>query len=436
MAMFIRVALEQMVYGGAALTRHQGKAVFVDGGIAGEEVEVEIREEKADYLIGTLSQILVPSPHRIEPRCSLFGQCGGCQWQHIEYAAQLKFKEYILTEQLRRIGGFENPKVLPIIPMEEPWRYRQKARFGLRTVGEKVSLGFYKTGTRHPIELEDCPVLDSQIMTIYRRLRDDCRRSIKPFVGFCTVEVRSSFQAVQILVSRSMRVRQSFEPMGEAVKGLPPVKGFHQRVLRRNAPLGYMTFFGDPLISYQIDGLSFQVQPTSFFQANREQAERMFTNSIELMEINGGRILDAYCGVGVLTLMAARFADEAVGVEIVPSAIEDARANARINQVTNVRFVEGLFQNLLTRFTGERWDGIILDPPREGVAGRKVLRQLARMGPDRILYVSCNPTTLARDCRRLCEHGYTLGLVQPVDMFPHTYHIEAIAFLEKLPSIS
>jgi 23S rRNA (uracil1939-C5)-methyltransferase len=216
------------------------------------------------------------------------------------------------------------------------------------------------------------------------------------------------------------------------MKALPFIKGVHHRVLRRDAPLQYTTLLGDPFITYTVGGLTFHVQPTSFFQVNLLQAERLFSKVLELMEINGGRILDGYCGVGVLTLMASKSANEAVGVEVVPTAIEDAQRNARLNGVDNTTFLEGLFQNMLPQLTQQTWDGIILDPPREGVVVKKALRRIAQFRPARILYISCNPTTLARDCRRLCEGGYTLRVVQPIDMFPHTYHIEAIALLESL----
>ena len=422
-----------MVYGGSALGHREGKAVFVTGGIAGEEVEAEILEEKTDYCLGRAIRVLKPSPDRVEPRCTAFGECGGCHWLHIDYPAQLRFKEHILAEQLRRIGGFEEPTILPIIGMDEPWHYRHKSRFGLRTVGETVSLGFYKPGTRQPVELASCPILESHIFETYARLRDDFKKFIRPFKSFCTVEVRSSPEETQVLINTSSMFRENLDKVVDSTKKLPFVTGIHHRVLRRNAPLQYRTLFGDPVITYTIGERSFQVQPTSFFQVNIRQAEFLFSRAIELMKIEGGRILDGYCGVGVLTFMASKGADEVVGVEIVPSAIEDAKKNAELNSVTNVTFVEGLFQDVLARLGEESWDGIILDPPREGVVVKRALRRIAQLQPPKILYVSCNPTTLARDCRRLCEGGYTLRCVQPIDMFPHTYHIEAIALLEREP---
>lgn len=428
--MFIRVGLEQMVYGGSALGRHGGKAVFVAGGIAGEEVEVDIFKEKADYLVGNVARVLRPSPSRMEPRCPLFGLCGGCHWQHINYSAQLRFKELILAEQLRRIGGFTDPTLLPIMGMEEPWHYRHKSRFGLRTVGEKVSLGYYRPGTHQPVELEDCPILEDNINRVYKKLRDEFKKRLRPFKAFCTAEVRSSVEGAQILISTSSRFQQNLAGVVDGVRELPFVKGMHHRVLRRNVPPRYTTYFGDPFISYTIGEWTFQLQPTSFFQVNLRQAEKLFSRAIELMAISGGRILDAYCGVGTLTLMISKSVQDVTGVDSVPSAIEDAERNAQLNRVENVSFSVGLFQDLLPQLGKEKWNGVILDPPREGVVAKKTLRQLARARPARILYVSCNPTTLARDCRLLCDGGYTLRLVQPIDMFPHTYHIEAIALLE------
>lgn len=428
--MHVRVKLERMIHGGSALGRHGRKAVFVSGGIAGEVVEVEVLEEKADYCLGRVARLLEPSPSRVEPRCPLFGQCGGCHWQHIDYSAQLRFKEQILGEQLRRIGGFADPSLLPILGMEEPWHYRHKSRFGLRTVGERVLLGYYRPGTRQPVELEGCPILEAHINALYAKLRDEFKQWLRPFRGFCTVEVRSSPEGAQVLMNTSTRFQQGLARVVEGLRELPFVKGVHHRLLRRGVSPRYTTYFGDPSIFYTIGGWRFQVQPTSFFQVNLRQAERLFPRAIELLKISGGPILDGYCGVGVLTLMASKSAGEVVGVDSVPSAIEDAERNAQLNGVENATFIEGLFQDRLAQLKGQRWDGVILDPPREGVVVKKALRQLAKIGPAKILYISCNPTTLARDCRRLCDGGYTLRLVQPVDMFPHTYHIEGIALLE------
>ncbi|UCE18809.1 MAG: 23S rRNA (uracil(1939)-C(5))-methyltransferase RlmD [Gemmatimonadota bacterium] len=429
--MIERLRLEKMVYGGSALGQHEGKAVFVAGGIAGEEVDVEIIAEKTDYCLGKALRILKPSPARVEPPCTSFGDCGGCHWQHIDYPTQLKFKEQILAEQLRRIGGFEDPTILDIIGMEEPWHYRHKSRFGLRTVGTTVTLGFYKPGTRQPVELADCPILESHISQAYAKLKDDFKRFFSPFQGFCTVEVRSSPHEAQILINTSSRFQGRLDEVVDGLRTLPFVKGVHHRILRKNAPLQYKTLFGDPFITYTMGEWKFQVQPTSFFQVNIRQAERLFSRAMELMEIKGGRILDGYCGVGVLTLMASKSAEETVGIEVVPSAIEDARRNGVLNGVKNARFLEGLFQNMLPQLAQESWEGIMLDPPREGVVVKKTLRRIAQLRPPKILYVSCNPTTLARDCRRLREGGYTLRLIQPIDMFPHTYHIEALALLER-----
>jgi len=206
----------------------------------------------------------------------------------------------------------------------------------------------------------------------------------------------------------------------------------HQHILRRGEPLRYTTLAGDPYLSYEIGGLTFSLQPMSFFQVNMAQARRLFDRSIELLGTIDGRVLDAYCGVGVMTLLSARTAAEAVGVEIVSMAVDDAKRNAQLNGLANARFVTGLFQEQVLRLGKEAWDVVVLDPPREGIADRMALQVLAVVvHPRHILYISCNPATLARDCRHLTQEGYHLRLIQPVDMFPHTYHIESIALLEK-----
>jgi len=429
--MNIQVRLDKIIYGGRVLGRYNGKVVFVDAdGLEGELVDIQIVEEKKDYIVGKILNIQESSPQRVSSKCKYEQLCGGCQWQHIDYSAQLRFKEQILREQLIRIGGFKQPHIMPIIGMENPWGYRSRSRFILKTVSKGFSLGFYQAGTRAVIDIDYCHLLSQEMNEGYAAVRTVIAAKFDKFHAYCAVEIKSFGDGVLVFFVTSPKFQLSLSEAAQELQGIPVIKGVHQLVVDENQASILKTYFGPAISTYSLEGLSFQVQPTSFFQINLNQAQRLFSNALQLLlPQKNQRILDGHCGVGVLSLLAAREARNVVGVDVVISSISDAEKNSRNNGIKNVRFLCHDLKQAVSRITTPQFDSVILNPPRDGVE-KYTLHWLLETKPARIVYISCNPTTLSRDMKILHQGGYSLTVVQPVDMFPQTYHVESIALLE------
>ncbi|HLF27600.1 MAG TPA: class I SAM-dependent RNA methyltransferase [Anaerolineae bacterium] len=370
--------LESMTYGGDALGRADGKAIFVQGGIAGEQVRAAIIEERGRFARARVVEVLEPSPDRIEPRCAHFGftatACGGCQWQHIAYAAQLRFKAEIVREQLRRIGRIDAAPVRETIP-GPAWSYRNHAQFSVAPEGR---LGFQAARSKRVVAIDECHVVETPIAEWLKSAR------------------RRHTDRVEVRVANG-----EYEGVGVWESNLQ-----------------------SPTSTFQIKDAAFRVSAESFFQVNTALLETLVDQVSSKLDVHSGEtVVDAYCGVGLFTHFIAPLAGQAIGIESSPSAIADARAN--LAQFENVELREGLVEDEFLGI-GDSIDAVVLDPPRAG-CGPKVIAALSERPVKRLVYVSCDPATLARDARQLLDGGYDLIEVQPVDMFPQTYHIEAIA---------
>jgi 23S rRNA (uracil1939-C5)-methyltransferase len=370
-----------MAYGGDALGHAGGQAIFVAGGIAGETVRAQIVEQHRQFARARLVEVLAPAPDRVAPRCPHFGfdaaACGGCQWQHIAYAAQLRFKTHIVREQLQRIGRIADPPVRDALPSLDVWAYRNHARFSVTPGGRP---GFQAARSHRVIPVDVCHIVQPPIL--------DWLRANQP-VG------ESASQRISVRAA-------SFQPPTLAPQASAGVSNFH------------------------IKGVTFRVSAGSFFQVNTSLIETLIDQVItRLAPRQPETILDAYCGVGLLTRFIAPRAGRVIGIESSASASADARVNLAAFERVDLR--EGLVEAILPAIH-DRVDAAVVDPPRAG-CGPQVIRALIEKQIDRLVYVSCDPATLARDIRILIDHGYQLIEVQPVDMFPHTYHIESIALL-------
>ncbi|NIO72650.1 MAG: 23S rRNA (uracil(1939)-C(5))-methyltransferase RlmD [Anaerolineae bacterium] len=399
-----------MAHGGAALGRHEGKVVFVPYAIPGEEVLVEIAEDKGRYARGRLVEVLSPSTQRVPPPCPHFGShgCGGCQWQHIAYEAQLEFKQRIVQDQLERIGRFENVPVKPMIESPEPWRYRNHVQFALDEHGR---LGFMAAESQRVVPIEECyimhPLLDEVFVALDLDLPELKRLSLR-----CGVNT-----------GQRMAVFETHEDEPFELEVDLPVSCVFLLSDGRTA-----TLIGQEYISEILAGQEYRISASSFFQANTPQAEELVRLVRDYLAPTGSEVLlDAYCGVGVFGLSLASEVGQVIGVEESPSAVADACFNAGL--ADNAEFVEGRVEEVLPSL-GAPIDLAVLDPPRQGCAS-EALTALAGLAPGKIVYVSCDPATLARDTRRLVQAGYQLVEVQPVDMFPQTYHIESVALLRR-----
>jgi 23S rRNA (uracil1939-C5)-methyltransferase len=399
--------IESLAHLGAGISRDGGKVTFVPFTVPGDLVKARIVEEKSRFARARLEEVLEPSPDRVEPPCPYFGNCGGCQWQHIAYPTQLHYKTQIVREQLEHAGGLAGVEVRPIIGMEDPWGYRNSARF---TPSPDGQLGFQRHESHEVVAVDNCLILDPSLQELYESLEMDAAelRALTLRAGIRTSERMMVFETehdeppeleVDIPISCALALED-----GRAV-----------------------TLIGLDALHEEVAGRFYRISPTSFFQVNTWGADRLVDVVTRALQPAGyERLLDLYCGVGLFGLALADKVGQVMGVESVPWAIADAVINAE--GLDNVSLAEGFAEEVLPEVEGA-FDLAVVDPPRGGIHPA-ALRALAEKRPRRIAYISCEPTTLARDCAALTGAGYRLRWVQPVDMFPQTYYIETVALLE------
>ncbi|MBC7263289.1 MAG: class I SAM-dependent RNA methyltransferase [Chloroflexi bacterium] len=398
--------MTDMAHGGEALGRFEGQVVFVPYAIPGELVRAEILERRRHFARARLLEVLQPSPHRVEPPCPYFGHCGGCHWQHIKYSAQLEYKAAIVRNQLRRLGGLEDPPVESPLGTIPPWGYRNHAQF---TVSQDGFLGFLAAFSHQTVPIARCLILDEDLNDLYSSLDIET-------AGVRRLSLRAGINTGELMLVLEM---EGDEP--------PELElDFPISVTMLTADGQVAALVGNTYFHEAVLGRRFRVSANSFFQVNTIGAEALVEIVSSYLEPIGGEVLlDAYCGVGTFGLSLAERVGEVIGIESHPAAIADAEANA--GELENVTLIEGAVEDVLPELE-EQVDLAVLDPPRAGVA-LQVIETLAAIGPTRIAYVSCDPATLARDVRRLSERDYQLVQVQPLDMFPQTYHIECVALL-------
>ena len=416
--------LTTITHGGAALGRHEGRAIFVPYTLPGETARVEITEDKERYAFARLIEVLAPSPDRVTPPCPYFGLaasggagCGGCQWQHIDYQAQLRFKAEIVADQLARIGKIAEPPVRPTIPDPEGWAYRNHAQFHPAKGG---ALGFQAAASNRTIAIDECPILHPLLADLYANL--DLDRSTE-----------GSQQGLENLLRLSLRAgletgdRMLIFEMND---DLPPS-------LEIDLPVSCVLLLSDGVhanligsnhITEVVADRAYRISAPSFFQVNTPQAGQLVQLVTEYLDPQGNEtVVDAYCGVGLFTAHLAEHAGLVIGIESSPAAIDDLLENTA--EFDNVDVIEGPVEAVLPDLDMSI-DAAVVDPPRAGL-DRFALDTLIACRPARLVYVSCDPATLARDAKRLTAAGYRLVKVQPVDMFPQTYHVESVALFTR-----
>jgi len=438
----VPLRLNSLAVGGEAVGRYQGMAVFAMWGCPGDEAEVEITEVAERFARGVVRRVIMPSPDRVAPRCPHFGDCGGCQWQHISYQAQLHHKTALVREALARIGGLAEVEIGETWGMEKPWAYRGRAEYhaGLDEAGRAV-LGFARHHSHEIVALKECQVqhpLIERIRTTLLPLLPRVAQTAQERAALLKLETAVSFAEGRAVATLVCDGRPAFVPSAaEALMAeIPELSGVcaarqRGRGAARRAPAELVA--GSPYLTERLAEGSYRVGPDSFFQVNPQQAARMVSLVQKWAGVGPSDIVvDAYCGVGTFLLPLSRAAKAAVGIESDEGALSDARTNVRKWGLPEVTLYRGRVEHVLARFVERdfRPEVIVLDPPRKG-CGPRVCEAAARLRPRRIILVSCHPATLARDLKSLGEHGYAVRRVQPVDMFPQTWHVEVVGVCER-----
>lgn len=443
----LTVRIEAMGSAGEGIGKADGYPLFIKDALPGDLAEVRITKAKKTYAFARLERILEASPDRVAPRCAQHRRCGGCQIQALSYEKQLAYKEQKVREDLIRIGGFADPPVLPVLGMEEPFHYRNKAQFpfGRDREGNLVT-GFYAGRTHSIVPETDCAlgVLENkEILELILAFMKE--HGIEPYdeaTGRGLLRhalIRKGFATGELMVCLVINGRSfpEAEKLADRLFAIPGMTSFTLNVNQKNTNviLGQelIPVRGQGYITDRIGDISYRISPLSFYQVNPEQTRKLYETALSYAGLTGDEtVWELYCGIGTISLFLARSARRVYGVEIVPQAVEDARVNAALNGIKNVDFYLGKAEEVLPeKYVKDRIsaDVIVVDPPRKG-CDRDCLDTILKMKPKRIVYVSCDPATLARDLKILCEDGeYELLKVRPVDMFPQTAGVENVALL-------
>ncbi len=436
-----------MTHEGQGVGRVEGFTVFVDGALEGEQVEIKIVKVNKNFSFGKLLNILRPFGSRIEPFCGAFKHCGGCSLQHLDYPGQLEYKTRLVKDNLKRIGKLDDVIVHNTIGMKEPLNYRNKAQFPVASQNGAVITGFYAKRTHEVIDSAECGIQDKVSDSLRKMVREFAEekkisvydektgkgllRHIMTRVGFKTGEV------MVVIVINGNELPFAGELADRLIAGAPEVKSIFININKgdTNVILGSknVKISGSDTITDYIGKYKFHISPLSFFQVNPVQTEVLYGKALEYAGLTGKEnVFDLYCGIGTISLFLSQKARKVYGVEVVEDAVRDARRNAEINGVDNVEFIAGEAEKVIPDMYGRgvKADVVVVDPPRKG-CDEALLKTLADMEPKRIVYVSCNPATLARDLKYLGGRGYKTVEAQPVDMFPWTTHVEAVILLQR-----
>jgi len=441
------VEITGMNHEGQGVGRIDNFAVFVEGATTGELVEIKLIKVAKNYGVGKLLKILRPSPSRTSPFCSAYKRCGGCSLQHIDYKAQLEYKTDLVRETVRRIGKLEDVLVHDTIGMERALNYRNKAQYPVASVKGEVVIGFYAKRSHDVIPSDECGIQDKTSNRVREIVRDfiikngisvydetkgeGLVRHLMTRKGFRTGEV----MVVIVINGKGLPEKQKLvEALTSNIKEVKSIM-LNINTKNTNVILGEknIKIYGSDTITDYIGKFKFDISPLSFFQVNPVQTEVLYNKALEYAGLTGKEtVFDLYCGIGTISLFLSEKAKKVYGVEVVEAAVLDARKNARLNGVTNVEFMVGEAEKVVPDIysRGVTADVVVVDPPRKG-CDASLLETLVNMRPERIVYVSCNPSTLARDLGYLAEKGYRAVEVQPVDMFPHTAHVESCVLITR-----
>ena len=444
----VTLEIEDCGIDGEGIGKADGFTVFVKDAVIGDTVTAKIIKAKKNYGYGRLMEVLKPSPYRVEPKCEFARQCGGCQLQALSYDQQLVFKTNKVKGHLERIGGFTDIPMEPIIGMDELFHYRNKAQFPVgRNKEGKIVTGFYAGRTHNIIENRDCALGVAENKEVLDRVIAHMEKyGIEPYneaTGKGLVRhvlIRYGYFTKEVMVCLILNGNK-IPKEEQLVKSLCEIPGMTSITINvnkkhSNVILGeeIRLLWGQEYITDRIGDISYQISPLSFYQVNPMQTQKLYAKALEYADLHGQEtVWDLYCGIGTISLFLAQKAKFVRGVEIVPAAIENAKENAKLNGLENTEFFVGKAEEVLPREykkNGVYADVIVVDPPRKG-CDETLLETMVEMNPERIVYVSCDSATLARDLKYLCERGYELRKVCPVDQFGMTVHVETVVLLSQ-----
>ncbi len=451
---FIELWVDNLAYGGEGIARVDGFVVFVRGAVPGDRVMARILKKRKGYANASIVEILDPSPDRVEAPCPYNGYCGGCTYQHLDYGTQLFYKREHVNDTMKRLGSCENVRVHEVIPSDKEFEYRNKMEFSfsdrkwimpeeyLKTgENEELALGLHVPGTFYKvIDIDACLLQHHEGNSLLRTVRDYAVRSKVPAYGlkshqgfwrFLALRYSRTFDEWMVNIITSGSDKDLMMPLVDILHANSNVRTVVNNISRRRAAIAVgeeeLILSGDGYIREKIGQYEFHVSANSFFQTNSSGAEKLYEKVLEYAELKGDEnVLDLYCGTGTIPVFLSRHAREIIGMEISESAVRDAERNCRINGVDNCSFVLGDIKDRISEL-GFQPDVLVIDPPRTGIH-KDIIRVIMETGVEKIVYVSCNPATMARDAASMSSK-YDVEEIQPVDMFPHTYHIESVAKL-------
>jgi 23S rRNA (uracil1939-C5)-methyltransferase len=443
---YIDVVFEDLTHDGAGVAKVDGYPLFVPNGLPGEKAKVKVIKTNKGYGFGRLIELYEKSPFRVEIAGSEAHKYGGCQLEHISYEGQLKYKENQVRQVLTRIGKLEDVTIHPILGMENPWHYRNKAQVPVGEKDGKLIAGFFKPRSHEIVDTDESLIQIPEINEAVQAVKEICsdlgipayhEESHKGVLRHIMARYgKKTGELMVVIITRTADLPQKNKLVKEIIARLPKVKSIVHNVnsKRTNVILGEKTsiLWGNEVIYDYIGNVKFAISALSFYQVNPDQTQVLYEKALEYADLKGEEaVIDAYCGIGTISLFLAQKARKVFGVEIVPEAIEDAKRNAELNGITNAEFAAGEAEVVIPKWykEGNAADVLVVDPPRKG-CDEALLQTITEMKPKKVVYVSCNPATLARDLRILEDGGYKTVEVQPVDMFPQTTHCEAVAQLE------
>ncbi len=443
----LELQVDSLAYGGNGVARHNGFVVFVRGALPGDRVLARVTKVKRGFAEALSLDVLAAGPERIDAPCPHFGACGGCRFQNLSYEAQLAAKEAQVRDSLTRLGRFDDPPLEPIVPAASIYRYRNKLEYSFTSDDDGAALGFHRAGRWDEVlAIDECLLTTDLGNAIRVAVRDWAREERlaaydqEHGTGYLRhLVVREGRNTGQVLVQLVTAAGEKFEAgyLVEVLRRFPEVRSIHWAINDSPAEVTNLPtklLWGEEAIEEEVLGLRFRVRPNAFMQTNTEMAETLYATAIDFAGLTGTEtVYDLYCGTGTIGLALAKQAMTVWGIDISEESVACAIENAEINGVGNIAFFAGNVAQSLEELAERAGppDVVVVDPPRAGLAG-KATRRLGRLEAGRIVYVSCNPTTLASDVRALCDDwGYKLVRCRPIDMFPHTPHIESVSLLER-----